>query len=79
MRGKIPLILDGGAVTIGLESTVVDVRGQYPLLLRPGKITAEELAELCGDCLFPKAGDAQRPRLAGDEIPSLCTQGVRYI
>ena len=79
MQGKIPLILDGGAVTIGLESTVVDVRGQYPLLLRPGKITAEELAELCGDCLFPKAGDAQRPASPGMKYRHYAPRGQVYL
>lgn len=79
MAGKIPLILDGGPVSIGLESTVVDVRGQYPLLLRPGKITAEELAKLCGDCLFPSTADAQRPAAPGMKYRHYAPKGQVYL
>ena len=79
MQGKIPLILDGGAVAIGLESTVVDVRGQYPVLLRPGQITAEELAQLCGDCLFPSSTDAQRPAAPGMKYRHYAPQGHVYL
>ena len=79
MAGKIPLILDGGPVSIGLESTVVDVRGQYPLLLRPGQITAEELAKLCGDCLFPSTADAQRPAAPGMKYRHYAPKGQVYL
>ncbi len=40
----VPLILDGGACAIGLESTVVDLSGPTPLILRPGAISEEMLA-----------------------------------
>lgn len=35
-EGKIPLILDGGKATGGIESTVCDVTGEIPVILRPG-------------------------------------------
>lgn len=40
---KVDLILDGGACTVGIESTIVDARGDIPRILRPGAITAEML------------------------------------
>lgn len=43
LQGRIPLILDGGSSTIGLESTIVDVSGHIPRLLRPGGVTVEQL------------------------------------
>ncbi|MDL2288894.1 threonylcarbamoyl-AMP synthase [Oscillospiraceae bacterium OttesenSCG-928-F05] len=46
MDGKIPLILDGGPTPVGVESTVLDLSGEAPLVLRPGEITLEMLAEL---------------------------------
>lgn len=49
MNGKIDMILDGGPVGIGLESTIVDVTGEVPMLLRPGAITLEMLRELLGE------------------------------
>lgn len=45
MDGKIEMILDGGQVGIGLESTIVDVSGDIPMILRPGYITKEMLEE----------------------------------
>ena len=48
MNGKIEMILDGGAVGIGVESTIIDVSGPVPMLLRPGAITIEMLRETVG-------------------------------
>ena len=46
LQGKIPMILDGGACEVGLESTVVDMTQTPPVILRPGSITQEALREL---------------------------------
>lgn len=49
MDGKIEMIIDGGEVGIGVESTIVDVSGEVPMLLRPGAITMEMLRETLGE------------------------------
>lgn len=49
MDGKIEEIVDGGPVGIGVESTIIDVTGDLPVLLRPGAITMEMLRELVGE------------------------------
>ena len=41
-------ILDGGMCSIGLESTVIDARGDVPVILRPGSVTQEMLREAVG-------------------------------
>ena len=48
LQGKIPMILDGGAVTIGLESTIVDVSDEIPMILRPGAVTKEMIEAVVG-------------------------------
>ena len=48
--GKIPLILDGGVCVGGIESTVCDVTGDVPVILRPGLITQEMIASVVGMC-----------------------------
>jgi L-threonylcarbamoyladenylate synthase len=48
LDGRIDLILDGGFCDIGLESTVLDISGKIPRLLRPGKVSLEELENLLG-------------------------------
>ena len=49
-EGKIPLILDGGECEGGIESTVCDVTGDIPVVLRPGLVTREMIAAVVGDC-----------------------------
>ncbi len=46
MEGRIPLILDGGSAQVGLESTIVDMTVEPPMLLRPGGIPAEKIREV---------------------------------
>lgn len=48
LSGRIAMILDGGAVGIGIESTIVDLTGEVPMILRPGCITEDMLAEVLG-------------------------------
>ncbi len=47
LDGRIPFIVDGGACEVGLESTVLDVTGDDPVLLRPGAVTASQIEETC--------------------------------
>ena len=49
-EGKISLILDGGECIGGIESTVCDVTGDIPVILRPGLITREMIADMVGVC-----------------------------
>lgn len=49
LSGKIDMILDGGAVEIGVESTILDMTVRPPMILRPGKVTKEMLEELIGE------------------------------
>ncbi|MCR5742382.1 MAG: threonylcarbamoyl-AMP synthase [Lachnospiraceae bacterium] len=53
--GRVDMIMDGGSVGIGVESTIVDVTGEVPMILRPGYITKEMLTEAIGDVTIDKA------------------------
>ncbi len=70
MDGRIEMIIDGGPVGIGVESTIVDVTGEMPVLLRPGAVTMEMLKETVGEVeidpaiLGPAAKDV-RPKAPG--------------
>ena len=48
MKGRIPLIIDGGECNVGIESTVLDITGDVPVVLRPGAVTAEMIAAVLG-------------------------------
>ena len=62
LQGKIPLILDGGTCSGGIESTVCDVTGPYPVVLRQGLVSREMIEEVAGRCdvYVPKAGEQVR-------------------
>ena len=72
-NGKIPLIVDGGPCRVGVESTIVDLTGKRPRLLRPGGIGPEELLEVLGDLVVDKAVTAQ---ISQDEI--VRAPGMKY-
>ncbi len=61
------LILDGGPTDVGVESTIVDLSGDRPVLLRPGGITPAQLAAILGTP--PEAPHAASPRASGT-LPS---------
>lgn len=48
-KDEIDVILDCNSSSIGLESTVIDGRGEWPIILRPGAVTEQMLIETCGD------------------------------
>jgi len=54
LDGKIEMILDGGQLCIGLESTIVDMTVEPPMILRPGYITKEMLEEVLGEVAVDK-------------------------
>jgi len=69
LNGKIDIIIDGGSVQIGLESTIVDLTGEIPIILRPGYIRPEMLEQVIGPVKMDKAlmemGSAVIPRAPG--------------
>ena len=60
---SIDLVLDGGQSEVGIESTIVDVTGKQPVLLRPGHIAAREIEQTVGVPLA--ASSAESPRAPG--------------
>lgn len=54
MSGRIEMILDGDGIDIGLESTIVDMTGELPMILRPGYITREMLEKVLGEVTVDK-------------------------
>lgn len=49
MNGRIDGIIDGGDCMVGLESTVISLAGDTPVILRPGRITAEQISRVIGE------------------------------
>lgn len=72
LDGKIEMILDGGPVGIGLESTIVDLTESVPVILRPGFITGEMLEAVLGPV------DTDRTILSADAGGAPKAPGMRY-
>ena len=72
LDGKIDMIIDGGAVGIGLESTIVDMTENVPVILRPGAVTKQMIAEVTGEVIF----DPAIMSAAGDRKPK--APGMKY-
>lgn len=65
LAGRIAAVLDGGPCPVGVESTVLDLTGARPVVLRPGGIPAEEIAAEIGPLAAPAAEEAAGPRAPG--------------
>lgn len=70
LEGKVSAIVDGGETLIGLESTVVKVIHEVPIILRPGKVTAEDIKKVVGvvkidNKIFEKVEENQKVESPG--------------
>ncbi|MCI8525743.1 MAG: threonylcarbamoyl-AMP synthase [Oscillospiraceae bacterium] len=71
MDGRIDAIVDGGPCQVGVESTIVDLTGDRPRLLRPGGVTPEQLREVLGELVVDRAVTAQVARDAVVRAPGM--------
>jgi len=76
MDGKIACVIDGGPCEVGLESTVVDVTGTEPVILRPGAVTAEMIEETCEKNGFSFGCIRTQTNASDQETPS--APGMKY-
>ncbi len=60
LGGDVDLVLEGGPSEVGIESTIVDLSGDAPVLLRPGHIRQEEIETVVGRRVEPKSVDSPR-------------------
>ena len=69
MMGRVDAIICGEKCEVGVESTVVDVTGEIPVILRPGGITPDMIEEVCGRVIIDKGvkgvSDTEKPKSPG--------------
>lgn len=73
LEGRIAMVLDGGPVGIGIESTIIDLTEEKPMVLRPGYITPEMLSEVLGEEVIIDPGI-----LAADDTTKPKAPGMKY-
>jgi L-threonylcarbamoyladenylate synthase len=64
LNGRIDLIVDGGATEVGLESTVIDLSGRVPTILRPGAIDLDALRQVIPDVISGRAAGSPTAAMA---------------
>ena len=83
MEGKIDMIIDGGDCRYGIESTIIDMTGDVPTILRPGYITREMLEDVIGKVEVDPAilGETAhvRPKAPGMKYTHYAPKGIMYI
>ncbi|OEF99888.1 threonylcarbamoyl-AMP synthase [Vulcanibacillus modesticaldus] len=81
LNGKIDGIVDGGPTGVGVESTVIDLTGDVPMVLRPGGVTIEELQEVLGEVKLDPAivGQKEQPRSPGMKYRHYAPTGEMWI
>ena len=73
LEGRIAMVLDGGPVGIGIESTIIDLTEPVPMILRPGYITPEMLSEVLGEEVIIDPGI-----IAADDTTKPKAPGMKY-
>ena len=48
LKGRIPMVIDGGSCDVGVESTVVSLAGETPIIFRPGYVTQAQISQVLG-------------------------------
>ena len=79
LDGRVDMIIDGGQVGLGLESTIIDLTDTTPVILRPGFVTWEKLQEVLGNVnagsLVPDLNDETAPKAPGMKYRHYAPQG----
>ena len=83
LSGKIEMIIDGGQVGIGLESTIVDLTSEVPMILRPGYMTLDMLKEVLGEVTIDRtiidSSSNQKPKAPGMKYRHYAPKGQLMI
>ncbi len=84
LNGRIEMIIDGGSSVIGLESTIVDMTGDIPMILRPGYISGEMIGETLGaveydPAVFGEQTQGMHPKAPGMKYRHYAPKGELII
>lgn len=78
LQNRIPLVLDGGPTVMGLESTILDMRPDVPVLLRPGAVDVQRLEAALGTPIVTSKENVEAPvapgQLASHYAPSVAVR-----
>lgn len=76
LTGKIDMVIDGGKVNIGIESTIVDLTEDIPKILRPGHITKEMIEKVIGKEVLYDDSVKSKPKAPGMKYKHYSPKGI---
>lgn len=81
LKGKVELIIDGGDTIVGLESTVIDMTGEIPVILRPGAVTLEMVRDLLPKAVIDKGilKEKETPKSPGQKYKHYAPKADAYL
>jgi L-threonylcarbamoyladenylate synthase len=82
LEGRVAAIVSGGSCAVGVESTVLDLSGAVPTILRPGGVTREQLEQVLGSAVqeaAPYTSDQETPRAPGMKYTHYAPDAPVYI
>lgn len=81
LQGNVACVIDGGSTEVGLESTVIDLSGEQPLLLRPGGLAKEEIERVIGPIQMDPAmlKASEQPRSPGMKYRHYAPDGELWL
>lgn len=78
LNGRVDAIVCGGECRVGIESTVIDMTGEVPMILRPGIITAEDFERILQKTVLMDPALNQRPQDGASEALKPKAPGMKY-
>jgi L-threonylcarbamoyladenylate synthase len=81
LNGRVDMIIDGGEVGIGLESSIIDLTEETPVLLRPGYVTVPMLRQVLGEVSVDASvlGENVRPKAPGMKYRHYAPKGKLFL
>lgn len=78
LYGRVDMIVDGGSSMIGIESTVVDLSGEIPVVLRPGMIAPEDMRSVIGEVVYGEQAEGT-PKCPGMKYKHYSPEAKVYV
>lgn len=79
LEGRVAAIVSGGCCSVGMESTVLDISGGRPVILRPGSVTRERLEQVLGEPVLDRSAVRQAAQRPGEKYAHYVPAAPVYI
>lgn len=79
LEGRIHAIVSGGSCAVGLESTILDISGKIPVILRPGSVTKEQIEKVLGMTVEERSADDAPEQMPSEKYSHYTPKAPVYV